>query len=111
LDVDDSLKKEQTMTDGNDKLDDITAFTTSIRCKVIPDANAHTGMGYVIEIPAGSMVSGDNDPGGFRIALYEDEGRRFEKWMKEMKREQRDMGKMYVSLENDGYVRFSVTTQ
>ena len=93
------------LTDGTNKADEITAFTTSIRCKVIPDVDAYTGTGFVIDIPPGSIVKG-KDIGGFRIAMYPEEGHRFEKWMKE--RRVKDTSKLHVGLEDDGYVRFSI---
>ena len=93
------------VTDGSHSLDEITAFTTSIRCKVIPDVDEYTGTGFVIDIPPGSSVKG-KDIGGFRIALYPEEGHRSEEWIK--KRRVKDKSKLHVSLEDDGYVRFAI---
>jgi len=85
--------------------DEATAFTASIRCKVIPDIEDYTGMSFVVDIPPGSIVKG-KDIGGFRIALYPEEGLRFEAWMKA--RRIKNTSKLYVSLEDDGCVRFEI---
>jgi hypothetical protein len=92
------------LTDGNNKFDEITAFTTSLRCRVVhPDD--YSGMAFVMEIPEGCIVKG-KDIGAFRVAVCEDDGHRIQKLMKE--RRIKDTSQLHIQLEDDGYIRFSI---
>ena len=93
------------LTDGENKLDEIASLATSIRCRVVPDVDVYTGNALVITIPENSIQHG-KDIGGFRIPLFEEEGHRFQAWMK--KHNVRGANKLQVALENDGHVRFSI---
>lgn len=92
------------LNDGDNKLDEIAAYATSIRAKIIPDVDVFTGMSYVIQFPAGSMIKDGKDVGGFSLAFPEDEGRRIQKWMKETRTH---TTKLQLALEDNGYVRLS----
>ena len=93
------------LNDGDNKLDEVAAYATSIRAKIIPDVDVFTGMSYVITLPEGSMKSKDGKEwGAVNLAFPEDEGRRIQKWMKETRV---GTSKLQVALEDNGYVRLS----
>jgi len=85
-------------------MEDITAFTTSIRCRVI-DPDTYKGLAFVMEIPEGSSVRG-TDIGAFRIALSEADGHRIEQFIK--LRRVKDTSQLFIELEDDGYIKFSI---
>jgi len=88
-------------------MEDITAFTTSIRCRVIDGEayNAERKDYFYIDIPEGSTQKG-KDIGGFRIPLSVEDGHRIEQFIK--LRRVKDTSQLFIELEDDGYIKFSI---
>lgn len=94
------------LSDGGNRFDEINALATSIRCKIVPDIDVYGGKALIITIPDDALEKGSTAAGGFKIPLPEEEGIRFQKWMKE--RRMTSTSKLHVALEDDGYIRFSI---